>query len=131
MGGHYSEGILIITMDYQRLERHLLSKNGAFKDFPFGPNAAVFKVAGKMFALVALNEKSLRITLKCDPDDAYALRMMFEAVKPGHAMNKEHWNTVHLDGSVPEGILLDMIDASYRLVVDKMPKKKRIMLSEK
>ena len=117
-------------MTYQMLESHLLSKKGSFKDFPFGPNAAVFKVAGKMFALVALNEKSLRITLKCDPDDADALRMMFEAVKPGYAMNKDHWNTVHLDGSIPEEILLDLIDASYYLVVKKLPKEDRINLGE-
>jgi predicted DNA-binding protein (MmcQ/YjbR family) len=115
-------------MEYQVLEDHLLSKKGSFKDFPFGPGAAVFKVIGKMFALVALNEKPLRITLKCDPDDADALRMMFDAVKPGYAMNKDHWNTIHLDGSVPDGILFDMIDASYGLVVKKLPKADRVKL---
>jgi predicted DNA-binding protein (MmcQ/YjbR family) len=117
-----------MAMEYQILESHLLSKKGSFKDFPFGPNAAVFKVAGKMFALVALNEKSLRITLKCDPDDADALRMMFDAVKPGYAMNKDHWNTIHLDGSIPEDILLNMIDASYCLVVNKLRKEDRSKL---
>lgn len=117
-----------MAMEYQILESHLLSKKGSFKDFPFGPNAAVFKVAGKMFALVALNEKSLRITLKCDPDDADALRMMFDAVKPGYAMNKDHWNTIHLDGSIPEDILLNMIDASYALVVKKLAKADRFKL---
>ena len=64
IGNYYtSDGILIMAMEYQMLESHLLSKKGSFKDFPFGPNAAVFKVARKMFALVAVNEKSLRITL--------------------------------------------------------------------
>ena len=117
-------------MEYQKAEGHLLSKKGAFKDFPFGPNAAVFKVAGKMFALVALNEKPLRITLKCDPDDAYALRMMFDAVKPGYAMNKDHWNTIHLDGSMPKGMLLDLIDASYSLVVKKLREADRLELEK-
>ena len=87
------------------------------------------KWQGRCLALVALNEKSLRITLKCDLDDADALRMMFvDAVKPGYAMNKDHWNTVHLDGSIPEDILLNMIDASYCLVVNKLRKEDRSKL---
>ena len=106
----------------------MLAKKGAFKDFPFGPVAAVFKVAGKMFALVAWQDKPLRVTLKCDPDDAQALRSMFDAVEPAYHMNKEHWNTITLDGTVPKGVLLQMIDDSYALVVKGLRKADRMKL---
>jgi predicted DNA-binding protein (MmcQ/YjbR family) len=101
------------------LETYLLSKNGSRKEFPFGPSAAVFKVRGKIFALVAWMEKPIKITLKCDPDDADVLRSLFDGVVPGYHMNKTHWNTVTLDGKVPHSLVLDMIDASYSLVVNK------------
>lgn len=84
-------------MEYQRLERYLLAEPGAVKEFPFGPEAAVFKVVGKMFALVPWQDDPLSITLKCDPDEAIALRVRYDAIIPGYHMNKEHWNTVTLD----------------------------------
>ena len=115
-------------MVYKTVEAYLLSKKGAFKDFPFGPGAAVFKVAGKMFALVAWQDKPLRMTLKCDPDDAYALRSMFDTVEPAYHMNKEHWNTITFDGTVPKGVLLQMIDDSYGLVVKGLRKADRVKL---
>ena len=104
---------------YKTLETYLLSKKGSRKEFPFGPNAAVFKVREKMFALVAWMEKPIKITLKCNPDDADVLRSLFDGVVPGYHMNKTHWNTVTLDGTVPHSLVLDMIDASYSLVVNK------------
>ena len=104
---------------YKTLETYLLTKKDSRKEFPFGPNAAVFKVHGKMFALVAWMEKPVKITLKCDPDDADVLRSLFDGVEPGYHMNKTHWNTVTLDGTVPDSIVLDMIDASYSLVAKK------------
>jgi predicted DNA-binding protein (MmcQ/YjbR family) len=104
-------------MSAELLESYLLTKKGADKCYPFGKGVAVFKVMGKMFALFAEKESPLRINLKCDPDEASLLRGMFEAVKPGYHMNKDHWNTVVLDGTVAEDILLDMIDKSYALVV--------------
>ncbi len=84
------------------LRAYLLSKKGATEETPFGPDALVFKVMGKMFALLAWQSDPLRITLKCDPDDVLALRQQYAAVQPGYYMNNRHWNTVTLDGSIPE-----------------------------
>jgi len=112
-------------MTLKKLEKYLLSKNEAFCDYPFGPEAAVYKVAGKMFALVAIMENPLHITLKCDPEDAYILRAKYEAVKPGYHMNHEHWNTVVLDGSITDVDVFRMIDESYVLVVKGLKKADR------
>jgi predicted DNA-binding protein (MmcQ/YjbR family) len=110
----------IMGTGYESLEAYILSKKNSRKEFPFGPNAAVFKVYGKMFALIAWTERPVRITLKCNPDDADVWRSLFDAVEPGYHMNKTHWNTVTLDGTVPDGIILDMIDSSYALVARKI-----------
>ncbi len=110
---------------YPPVEKYLLAKPGAVKEFPFGPDAAVFKVGGKMFALMAWQEKPVRITLKSSPEDAVLLRSLYEAVKPGYYMNKKHWNTVTLDGSVPKEHLLRMMDESYDLVVRGLPRAER------
>jgi len=110
---------------YETLEATLLAKPGARRDFPFGEDVAVFKVIDKMFALVAWKVEPLRISLKCDPMEAAQLRTMFPAVQPGYHLNKDHWNTVTLDGSIPEEILGDMIDDSYALVVSKLRKADR------
>ena len=112
-------------MKYDALENHLLSKKGSFLDFPFGDDTAVFKVVAKMFALVAWCDDPLLITLKCAPDEADFFRSLFEAVKPGYYMNKDHWNTITLDGSVPQDMLLDMIESSYNLVVKGLRKSDR------
>ena len=100
-----------------KLEKYLLSKKGSYLDFPFGPEASVYKVGSKMFALASWQEKVPWLNLKCDPEDADILRSMFDAIKPAYHMNKRHWNSVYLDGTVPEGILHQMIDDSYNLVV--------------
>ena len=104
-------------MSYETLEERPLSQKGAWKDFPLGSSVAVFKVCAKMLAMVARRESPLRIPLKCDPHEADFFRTTFDAVQPGYAMHKDHWNTVTLDGSLPEGLLLEMIDSSYALVV--------------
>ena len=103
----------------------LRQKTGATEERPFGPEVIVFKVGGKMFALVAWQETPLRLTLKCVPDHAQALRAIYPAVTAGYHMNKRHWNTIILDGSVPEEELWEMIDESYTLVVGKLTKKLR------
>ena len=110
---------------FKKFQKEVLAKKGAVEDYPFGPEAAVYKVMGKMFALAAWEEKPLRVTLKCDPDEAQALRSLFEAVKPGYYMNKEHWNTVTLDGSMEVAIIKEMIVTSYNLVVKKLKKADR------
>ena len=104
------------------------SRRGAVEDYPFGDDVAVFKVGGRMFALVLLVEDPGRVTLKCDPDWALALRAQYEAVRPGYHTNKRHWNTVELDGSVDRDDLRDMIDHSHELVVDKLPRAERTRL---
>ena len=98
------------------------AKPGSVEDYPFGEQVAVFKVAGRMFALVLLGSPPGIVSLKCDPDLAAALRARYAAITPGYHLNKRHWNTVTLDGSVPDGELLDLIDHSYELVVARRPR---------
>ncbi len=115
-------------MNLNILEQTLLSKNATTKEFPFGDDVIVFKVMNKMFALIPLDDDTLRINLKCDPQDALAYRDIYKCVKAGYHMNKKHWNTVTLDGSMKDEILVDMINDSYNLVVAKLTKKEKIRL---
>lgn len=98
---------------------------GAAEDYPFGDGVAVFKVAGRMFALVSLEGEPASVNLKCEPDLAVELRARHAAVRPGYHQNKRHWNTVELDGSVDDGELAWMIEHSYELVVAGLPKAAR------
>ena len=109
----------------QAVKQYLLSKPEAEEDFPFGPEAAVYKVCGKMFALLFHQQGECRINLKCDPEEALELRHVFAAVSPGYHMNKKHWNTVRLDGSLPQGEIERMIDNSFRLVVKGLKRSER------
>jgi predicted DNA-binding protein (MmcQ/YjbR family) len=110
------------------LRQHLLSLSGAEETFPFNPETSVFKVGGKMFALSRLGEESLRVSLKCEPRLAEALRQAHASVIPGYHLNKRHWNTVILDGSLSDDVVREMIEDSYDLVVSKLPKAKRTAL---
>ena len=110
-------------MDLKTLEKILLSKSSSTKEFPFGDDVTVFKVKNKMFALYGFEDGVIRLNLKCEPNDAIAYREIYECVIPGYHMNKKHWNTVILDGSMEEDILKEMIDESYDLVVSKLTKK--------
>lgn len=109
------------AMNPTQLRDHCLSFTGAKETFPFGPRTSVFKVAGKMFALSQLRADSLRVSLKCEPALAEALRDTHAAVIPGYHLNKRHWNTVILDGSLPDETIRDMIEDSYDIVVSKLP----------
>ncbi len=111
------------------IREHLLAKKGATEEMPFGPEVLVFKVMGKMFALVAHTESPLRVNLKCDPDLALTLRAEYEAVIPGYHQNKRHWNTVILGGDVPDDTLRGMMDMSYALVVGKLTKAQKKALA--
>jgi predicted DNA-binding protein (MmcQ/YjbR family) len=115
-------------MNPVELRDHCLSLTGAEETFPFGPKTSVFKVAGKMFALSQLDADPLRVSLKCEPRLAEALRAAHAAVIPGYHLNKRHWNTVIIDGSVPEDVIRDMIEDSYDLVVSKLPQARRRVL---
>ncbi|PYI94108.1 MAG: MmcQ-like protein [Verrucomicrobia bacterium] len=112
-------------MNVESFRNYCLSKTGTTEGTPFGPEDIVFKVAGKMFAILALEEVPPRANLKCDPDLALELRDRYEQVEPGYHMNKKHWNTVVLDGVIPEREIRKMIDHSYELVVQTLPKAKR------
>jgi predicted DNA-binding protein (MmcQ/YjbR family) len=100
-----------------------LAQPGADEAFPFGAEAAVFRVAGKMFAILV--DGPVRLSLKCDPGEAEALRASFAAVQPGYHLSKRHWNTVAIDGSVPAELIRDWIADSYELVVAGLPKAAR------
>ena len=114
-----------LAMNPAQLQNHCLSFAGAEETFPFGPATSVFKVRGKMFALSQLGADSLSVSLKCEPALAEALRGAHAAVIPGYHLNKRHWNTVILDGSLADRTVRDMIEDSYDLVVSKLPRADR------
>jgi predicted DNA-binding protein (MmcQ/YjbR family) len=107
------------------LRDHCLAFPGSEETFPFGPKTSVFKVAGKMFAASRLAEPTLRVSLKCEPQLAEQLRDAHPAVLPGYHLNKRHWNTVVIDGSLPDRMITDMIEDSYDLVVSRLPAARR------
>src|SRR6185503_5399371 len=98
---------------------------------PFGPDTLVYKVGGKMFLLTSLDAEEFQFNVKCDPDKAVELREQYECVQPGYHMNKKHWNTITVDGSVSNSMLKEWIDDSYELVVGSLPVKIKSTLKEK
>ena len=108
-------------MNIEEFRKYCLSKKGVTEEFPFGPDTLVFKVMGKMFALTNL-DGDFSINLKCDPDLAIDLREQYPAVLPGYHMNKKHWNTIAIDGSLSNKLINEWTDHSYNLVVDQLPK---------
>lgn len=112
-------------MQIDSFRDYCLEKPGVTEETPFGPENLVFKVGGKMFALLALDEIPAACNLKCDPDRALELRDRYEQVRPGYHMNKKHWNTVELGTGIPEAEVRKMIDHSYELVVQSLPKRAR------
>ncbi len=115
-------------MDAAALRDCCLSRSGATEEFPFGPETSVFKVAGKIFAITRLAGVPLEVSLKCEPELAEQLRAGYPAVRPGYHLNKRHWNTVTLDGSLPDQLVRDLIEDSYDLVVAKLSKSKQAEL---
>jgi predicted DNA-binding protein (MmcQ/YjbR family) len=124
-------------MEHNQARLYLLDKPFTNEEYPFGPDVSVFKVRGKMFATLALGKMGKGdgqgnldwwMNLKCDPDEAAALRDIFAAVIPGYHMNKRLWNTIILDGSIPNGEIERMIDNSFDLVVAKMTKKEQQLI---
>ena len=108
-------------MNVEDIRLYCLKKKVVTESFPFDDTTLVFKVAGKMFALLSLDKQS--VNLKCDPDKAIEFREHYNAVSPGYHMNKKLWNTVVLDGSVDDSLIRGWIDDSYILIVEKLPKK--------
>jgi len=115
-------------MDGQALRRLCLRFAGSEETFPFGPENSVFKVGGKIFALSRLAGDPLRVSVKCEPALAEELRAAHPAIIPGYHLNKRHWNTIVLDGSVPEQMIADMIEDSYDLVVSQLSRARRLAL---
>jgi predicted DNA-binding protein (MmcQ/YjbR family) len=115
-------------MNIETLRSYCLSKKEVTESLPFGDDTLVFKVFDKMFALMNL-EGELSINLKCDPLLAISLREQHEAVIPGYHMNKQHWNTVLINGTVSDVLIKEWIDHSYSLVVNSLPKIKQQQLS--
>jgi predicted DNA-binding protein (MmcQ/YjbR family) len=110
-------------MDVESLRNYCLSKPFTEEAFPFDEHTLVFKVMGKIFALIGLNAENHAVNLKCDPERALELREYHpEDIIPGYHMNKAHWNTVTLDGVLTDQLIRELIDHSYGLIVEKVPK---------
>lgn len=114
-------------MTLETFRSYCLSKKGVTEEFPFDPTTVVYKVMGKMFALADVDRFD-SINLKCDPDKAEDLRERYEQVQPGYHMSKKHWNTVLIDGTLPDALIRQWIDHSYDLVVEGLPMKFRSRL---
>lgn len=114
-------------MSPQELRTFCLEFDASTEEFPFGPETSVFKVLGKMFALVVLDARPLKVSLKCDPDEALRLRKEHAAIVPGWHLNKRHWNTVTVSG-LPDRMVRELVEDSYDLVVAKLPRAERLRL---
>ncbi len=111
-------------MTFEELTAYCAKKKGVTYDTPFGPDVMVFRVQGKMFALAPIDVFET-MNLKCDPERAIELRERYDAITPGYHMNKQHWNTIDVRRSLPEKLLRELIDHSYELVWDSLPRKIR------
>ena len=116
-------------MAVESLREHCRIKPGSQETFPFDLHTLVFKVAGKMYALCGIGGDTLELSLKCNPDEAEALRSAYPAVKPGYHLNKRHWNTVTLDGTVEDEVILEWLDGSYERVVAGLTRRDREALA--
>ena len=116
-------------MNTESLREYCIAKKAVTEDFPFGENTLVFRVKEKIFLLVSLDADPLQFNAKADPEKAIQLREEYEAIKPGFHMNKKHWNTVVIDGSLSKKLIKEMIDDSYDLIVQSLPKKLKEELS--
>lgn len=111
-----------IHPEYRKLRKKILSLPGAVETFPFGSQVAVFKVEKKMFATLSLEDGLCYSNLKCDPNWALALRKEYKSIQPGYHMNKRHWNTITLDGSIPGPLVHKMVKLSYVLTAPAVKK---------
>ena len=112
-------------MDKDGLKTRCLALPGASEEYPFGDEVSVFKVGGKMFALSHLDGEPLQLSVKCDPELAVQLRSAYPAITPGYHLNKRHWNTITIDGSLPDDTVAELLRDSYDLVVASLPRTRR------
>jgi len=117
-------------MNLDRIRTYCLAFPGVTEECPFGPEVPVYKVLGKMFALLSPDEVPASMNVKCDPERALDLRDQYESILPGYHMSKKHWNTLLLDGSLPSPLIKELIDHSYELVVGGLTKKDREKLQQ-
>jgi predicted DNA-binding protein (MmcQ/YjbR family) len=110
-------------MHAEEIREHCLNKMGVEESFPFGEETLVFKVGNKIFLLLSLDSNPIRFNAKCEPNKAIELREKFSGVLPGYHMNKKHWNTIVCDGLLPRKVIFELIDDSYNLIFDSLPKK--------
>lgn len=111
-------------MNIEQIREYCLSLNGVTEDMPFGDDTLVFRVMNKIFALVNLDGES-RINLKCEPGRAISLREEFSAIIPGYHMNKMHWNTLIMNGTLKKDMVTELISHSYDLIIESLPKSKK------
>ncbi|HVO74647.1 MAG TPA: MmcQ/YjbR family DNA-binding protein [Ignavibacteriaceae bacterium] len=116
-------------MDFETIRKYCLSKKGVAEELPFDEDSPVYKVMGKIFLIASISHP-VSINLKCDPEKAVELRERYDAVTPGYHMNKKHWNTIMLDGSITPKSIKEWIDHSYDLVVDGLNKKEKFELTK-
>jgi predicted DNA-binding protein (MmcQ/YjbR family) len=117
-----------MTLEFAR--NYCLSKPGVTEEMPFGDTVLVYKVMGKIFALIPLDTPELQMNLKCDPEVAAELRVEWPCVLPGYHMNKRHWNTIVADYALPDHLWLSWVDDSYRLVTRSLSRKLQVELSQ-
>ena len=112
-------------MNLEELREYCISKKGVEETLPFGPDTLVFKVMGKAFLLTGFENNPVQFNVKCNPEKAIELRERYSCVLPGYHMNKKHWNTIIVDGSVSSQLLQEWITDSYHLVVETLTKKEK------
>lgn len=117
-------------MNLEAICEYCLQKSGVTQHFPFDEQTLVFKVADKMFLLTNINQHPLSLNLKCSPQYALTLRQKYECISPGYHMNKKHWNTIIINGTLSTPFLIQLINHSYDLVVSGLPKKVQQQLKQ-
>lgn len=116
-------------MNLETIREYCLKKKGVTEETPFGEDNPVYKLMGKIFLIASINFP-VTINLKCDPEKAIELREKYPAVTPGYHMNKLHWNTVEINNSIPDKLILEWIDHSYNLIAAKLSKKDKDLLKK-
>ena len=109
-------------MNVESLRQYCLSMKAATEDLPFGPDTLVFRVMGKIYALMSLDAELCQVNLKCDPDYALELREQYADIVPGYHMNKKHWNTVYCENALDAALIRQLVQHSYDLIVKSLPK---------
>ncbi len=116
-------------MTFQEFKQYCLTKPGVYEDYPFDFTTMVMRLGSRMFALTDVKENPLRITLKCEPLFAQNLREQYSAIIPGYHLNKQHWNTLNLDGTLPNKLIRELIDHSYQQVFNSLTKAQKKEIS--